>query len=126
MFYYNYVRLIFSSLVGSLPLLLVWLGGAGFAIARWKQHPRVSRLALSGFLILILNIILNSAWFAIFADLGINSASSSQFVYAVDMAASLIFFALRLAGFVLVVLAVYQGRMEYTPVKHVNAGEAAS
>ncbi len=126
MFYYNYIRLIFSSLVGSLPLLLVWLGGAGFAIARWRQHPRVSMMALIGFLILVLEVILNTAWFAVFADLGINSLSSAPFVYAADMAANLVFFALRLAGFVLVILAVYQGRAEYAIVKQLKTEEAAS
>ena len=126
MFYYNYVRLIFSSLVGALPLLLVWLGGAGFAIARWKQHPRVSRLALVGFLILIVNVILDSAWFALFTRLEINQPESTQFVYAADMAANLVFLALRLTGFILVVLAIFQGRTELAPVKPLKTEEAVS
>ncbi len=126
MFYYNYIRLIFSSLVGALPLLLVWLGGAGFAIARWKRYPRVARLALAGFLILILDIILNSAWFAMFTRLEINQPESTQFVYAVDMAASLVFFAVRLTGFVLVILAIYQGRAELAQTNQIKVGEAAS
>jgi len=30
------------------PLYLVWLGGAILALVRWRQHPRVSLLALAG------------------------------------------------------------------------------
>lgn len=108
--YFNYVQLIFSSLVGSLPLLLVWLAGAGLAIGRWKRHPQVSKLALAGFLVLILQIILNTAWVTLSTYWHIETGMTVQFTYAADIAVNLAFIALRLAGFVLVVLAVFQGR----------------
>ncbi len=108
--FFNYVQLIFSSLVSSLPLLLVWLAGAGLAIGRWKRHPQVSKLALTGFLVLILQIMLSTAWVTLSSYWHFETGMTAQFTYAADIAVNLAFISLRLAGFVLIVLAVFQGR----------------
>lgn len=110
MMYFNYVNLIFSSLIGSLPLLLVWLAGASFAIARWKRNPRVYKLALIGFSALIIQILLQTAWLTLSTFLHVETGMTTQFTFAADLAINLIFIAFRLAGFVLVVMAIFQGR----------------
>jgi hypothetical protein len=41
-----------TPLLYRLPLFLLWLIGTVIAIIRWKRHPRVSLLAIIGFLVL--------------------------------------------------------------------------
>jgi hypothetical protein len=123
---FNYVQLIFSSLISSLPLLLVWLIGAGLTIAWWKRHPRVSKFALAGFLILIFQILLNTGWLTLSTYLHADRGTTWQFVYAADIAINLAFIALRLAGFVLVVLAVFQGRGSIQTSASLSSEEVAS
>lgn len=126
MVFYDYLRLIFSGMVGALPLLLVWLAGAGLAIGRWKRHARVSRTALTGFLLLIFSFILNALWLAIYSDISAGQSQAFEFVYAIDLAASLILFSLQLGGFILVILAVFRDRLNQQPSTQPMSEEAAS
>jgi hypothetical protein len=126
MVFYDYLRLIFSGMLGALPLLLVWLAGAGLAIGRWKRHPRVSRTALTGFLLMIFSIILNALWLAIYGDISAGQPPAFEFVFATDLAASLILFSLQLGGFILVVLAVFGGRRGQPGLVQQKSEEAAS
>lgn len=41
-----------TPLLYRLPLFLLWSIGIAAALLRWKRHPRVSLLAIAGFLIL--------------------------------------------------------------------------
>lgn len=110
MIYFNYAQLIFSSLIGSLPLLLVWLAGAGLSIARWKRNPRVYKLALIGFLALIIQVLFQTAWVTLSTYLHLETGMTAQFTFAADIAVNLIFIAFRLAGFLMIVMAIFKGR----------------
>jgi uncharacterized membrane protein YjjP (DUF1212 family) len=110
MMYFNYAQLVFSSLVSALPLLLVWLAGAGLSIARWRRNPRVYKLALIGFSALIIQVLFQTAWVALSTFLHLEAGITTQFTFAADLAVNLIFIAFRLAGFLMVILAAFQGR----------------
>lgn len=49
---------LFSAFAGRIPLFLLLLGGIGFALARWKRHPRVSLLTTLGLLFYLLESII--------------------------------------------------------------------
>jgi hypothetical protein len=122
MMYFDYIHLMFSSLIGTLPLLLVWLAGAGLSIARWKRNPRIYKLALIGFSALIIQVLFQTAWVTLSTYLHIETGMTTQFTFAADIAVNLIFSAFRLAGFVLVILAIFQGR-GIVPAKAAPIGE---
>lgn len=108
--YFNYVQLVLSSLVSDLPLLLVWLAGAGLSIARWRRYPRVCKLALTGFSALIIQVLFRTAWVALSTYLHVETGMTAQFTFAADIVVNLIFIAFRLTGFVLLILAIFHGR----------------
>ncbi len=124
--YFNYVHLIFSSLVNSLPLLLVWLAGAGLAIARWRRNPRIYKLALLGFSALIIQALFRTAWAALSTFLHLETGMTAQYTFAADMVVNLIFIAFHLTGFVLVILAIFQGRGSIPAKSAPVSQEAAS
>ena len=45
---------LFYVFAGRIPLLLLLLGGIGFAIVRWNRHPKVSLLVTLGLLFYLL------------------------------------------------------------------------
>lgn len=45
---------LFYVFAGRIPLLLLLLGGMGFALARWNRHPKVSLLVTLGLLFYLL------------------------------------------------------------------------
>jgi len=52
---------ILGSLMARLPVYLVWLAGIIAALVFWRRHPRVSLLAISGFLIMLLTSVVGGS-----------------------------------------------------------------
>jgi hypothetical protein len=48
-----------STLVISLPVILVWVIGIALALTRWRRHPRVSQFALIACVLSIINTVAN-------------------------------------------------------------------
>lgn len=56
---------LFGAFLPSVPVYLAWLAGAVVAIARWRQHPRVSLLVIGALAILLFGSIVAGAFSAI-------------------------------------------------------------
>jgi hypothetical protein len=49
-----------SSIVMSMPLILIWVIGIVLALSRWRRHPRVSLFAIIAFSVFIVSVIVVS------------------------------------------------------------------
>src|SRR5215813_13682037 len=55
----NTLVTILSTIVISLPAIIVWVIGIALALSRWRRHPRVSQLALIACAVMIINTVAN-------------------------------------------------------------------
>jgi hypothetical protein len=55
----NTLVTILSTIVISLPAIIVWVIGIALALSRWRRHPRVSQFALIACAVMIINTVAN-------------------------------------------------------------------
>jgi len=53
----NTLVTILSTIVISLPVIIVWVIGIALALSRWRRHPRVSQFALIACAVMIINTV---------------------------------------------------------------------
>ena len=54
------LKAVLSNYAIQLPIILVWAAGLVIALVRWKEHPRVSVLALIAFSVLMLQLLIDT------------------------------------------------------------------
>lgn len=103
---------IFGRLISQSPVYLVWLGGAVLALVRWRQHPRVSLLAVIGLGVLSVNslvsTVLNSALPLMVASRGLRG-SFPRAANALGVC-NILLAVIAAIGYGLVLTAVFSGR----------------
>ena len=55
----NTLITILSTILISLPVIIVWVIGIALALSRWRRHPRVSQFALIACSVSIINTVAN-------------------------------------------------------------------
>jgi hypothetical protein len=103
---------------GQLPIILAYLVGIGVSAAFWSRHPQAAKLAFFGCLVLLL-VLLASTPISILLPMTIfqrtgNTGSIGLVMFGVSVVRSLLY----LAGFALLLAAVFAGRSQREPVGH--------
>jgi hypothetical protein len=94
-----------------LPTILILLAGIAMAAMRWKKHSRISLLALIGFVLLLLAMLLglSSSLSATFMmQMGMSMSGYATFVAVISVARSVF----EIIGFGLLVAAIFNGRSQ--------------
>ena len=55
----NTLVTLLTTIMISLPAIIVWVIGIALALSRWRRHPRVSQLALIACAVMIINTVTN-------------------------------------------------------------------
>jgi hypothetical protein len=99
-----------------IPMMLVTIGGIGFAIARWKRHPRVSLmtvLALALFWIEAVVLLCVRYWLPNFVDkMKMSSAAINALFVVISVVDDFAFAAV----IILLVAAAFTGRKSSTAI----------
>ena len=95
----------------SLGALLVGALGIGIGVARWRRHPRVSLIAVSAFSIHLVAMLLNSIWRQ-WAFSAKERGIPTEEIIAVSAVAGPLLVLLQLIFLILVVIAVFSGRVQ--------------
>jgi hypothetical protein len=92
-----------------LPLFLLWLVGIGIAILRWRYHPRVSMSVILGFMILSFAACVGLLIVALLPQLMRDFSGNRtiiNFIFLIQRIGPFI----ELAGWILVLVAIFSGR----------------
>ncbi|HOA23761.1 MAG: hypothetical protein WBH90_01430 [Aggregatilineales bacterium] len=98
-----------GSLLGQLPLLLVWVAGIVVAFAQWHKHPRVSALLAGGLSILLLNA-LAGVVFTGYLPLALEQDGGAASVSAIIVTVNIVQNFISTVGWVLVLVAAFAAR----------------
>jgi len=90
----NTLVTILSTIVISLPAIIVWVIGIALALSRWRRHPRVSQFALIACAVMIINTVANRSltiWMPLaMRDYGWTAVQIGSFFSAIGIISSLI------------------------------------
>jgi hypothetical protein len=90
----NTLVTILSTIVISLPVIIVWVIGIGLALSRWRRRPRVSQFALIACVVMIINTVANRSltlWMPLaMRDYGWTTVQIGSFFTAIGIITSLI------------------------------------
>ena len=90
----NTLVTILSTIVISLPAIIVWVIGIALALSRWRRHPRVSQFALIACAVMIINTVANRSltiWMPLaMRDYGWTAVQIGSFFTAIGIITSLI------------------------------------
>ena len=106
----NTLVTILSTIVISLPVIIVWVIGIALALSRWRRHPRVSQFALIACAVMIINTAANRSltiWMPLaMRDYGWTAVQIGSFFSAIGIITSLI----SATAWTLVICAVFGWR----------------
>ena len=106
----NTLVTILSTIVISLPVIIVWVIGIALALSRWRRHPRVSQFALIACAVMIINTAANRSltiWMPLaMRDYGWTAVQIGSFFSAIGIITSLI----SATAWALVICAVFGWR----------------
>jgi hypothetical protein len=90
----NTLVTILSTIVISLPAIIVWVIGIALALSRWRRHPRVSQFALIACAVMIINTVANRSLTILMPlamrDYGWTAVQIGSFFSAIGIITSLI------------------------------------
>ena len=92
-----------------LPLFLLWLVGIGIAVFRWRVHPRVSISVIVGLIILSITAGISFLFSVVFPQL-VQSYVENRLLINFILFMQRVVPLLDLAGWVLVLFAIFSGR----------------
>ncbi|HKC88414.1 MAG TPA: hypothetical protein VKG02_20680 [Blastocatellia bacterium] len=106
----NTLITILSTIVISLPVIIVWVIGIALALSRWRRHPRVSQFALIACAVMLINTAANRSltiWMPLaMRDYGWTAVQIGSFFSAIGIITSLI----SATAWTLVICAVFGWR----------------